>query len=155
MGVDAKLAVVCKKEEKMTVVGQILHTLNKLALDKLRTKYESCTLTMVEIANLEEPCYTRDAVLRTRDFSTFIIEFGVGDTSKRMAFVNVGCDCDVELLENYTYGTGAVLFSVGCWGSSKSIINTIASAMYEQYDVYVDYNDCDDVYYAKYKGETQ
>ena len=50
MGVDAKLAVVCKKEEKMTVVGQILHTLNKLALDKLRTKYESCTLTMVEKA---------------------------------------------------------------------------------------------------------
>jgi hypothetical protein len=35
MGVDAKLAVVCKKEEKMTVVGQILHTLNKLALDEL------------------------------------------------------------------------------------------------------------------------
>jgi hypothetical protein len=147
--------VVCKEEEKMTVVGQILLIVNKLALDKLRTKYEGCTLSMLEVARLEEEHYTRDAILSTRDFSTFTIRFGVGDKYQRQAFVLTTCECDLEFLENYTYGTGAVLFSVGCWGSSKSIVNTIASAMYEQYDVYVDYNDCDDVYYAKYKGETQ
>ena len=154
MGVDAKLAVVCKKEEKMTVVGQILHTLNKLAIDKLRTKYECCTLSMLEVARLEEEHYTRDAILSTRDFSTFTIRFGVGDKYQRQAFVLTTCECDVDdILSAYDETYGAVLFSVGYWGKSELILNFVAQELSKSYDVYVDYNDSDDVDYVKFQGE--
>jgi hypothetical protein len=84
VGVDAKLIVVCKEEEKMTVVGQILQIVNKLALDKLRTKCEGCILSMLEVARLEEEHYTKDAILSTRDFSTFTIRFHNGDKIKNL-----------------------------------------------------------------------
>lgn len=154
MGVGAKLAVVCKEEEKMTVVGQILQIANKLSLDKLCTKYESCTLTVQEIARLEEEHYTIDAILSTRDFNTFTISFWVGDQYQRQAFVFTACDCDVEdILNTYDESYGAVLFSVGFWGKSELILNFVARELSKLFDVYVDYNDSDDVDYVKFQGE--
>ena len=154
MGVDAKLVVVCKEEEKMEVMEKTLLAVEQCANLKLRSKLLSCSLSLQDILTLKDEVYTRYAEMSTRNFRTFTIKFGVGDKYARQAFVNTACEHDVEdILSVYKEPRGAVLFSVGCWGHSELILNFVAQELSKSFDVYVDYNDSDDVDYVRFKGE--
>ena len=154
MGVDAKLVVVCKEEEKMEVMEKILLAVEQCARLELRSKALSCNLLLQDILSLKDEVYTRYTEMSTYNFRTFTIKFGIGDKYERQAFVHTTCERDVEdILGTYKEPRGAVLFSVGCWGQSELILNFVAQELCKSYDVYVDYNDSDDVDYVKFQGE--
>ena len=154
MCVDAKLAVVCKEEEKMEVMEKILLAVEQCARLELRSKALSCNLLLQDILSLKDEVYTRYTEMSTYNFHTFTIKFGIGDKYERQAFVFTTCDRDAEdILSPYNESHGAVLFSVGCWGQSELILNFVAQELCRSYDVYVDYNDSDDVDYVKFQGE--
>ena len=154
MGVDAKLVVVCKEEEKMKVMEKILLAVEQCACLELRSKALSCNLLLQDILSLKDEVYTRYTEMSTYNFRTFTIKFGIGDKYERQAFVHTTCECDVEdILGTYKEPHAAVLFSVGCWGQSELILNFVAQELCKSYDVYVDYNDSDDVDYVRFQGE--
>lgn len=149
MGVDSKLFVVCKQGEKMGVVKKVLETLDTLSFECLKNKEKQSGCGRFQIVNnpLTFGHYSIGAQLRSDDFESFKIDFGVGDETKRKAWVHTTCDCDVA--SYLPEGMGAVIVSIGCWGSNVLIMDTIANALKSFGDVYIDYNDCDDVDYAK------
>ena len=127
MGVDAKLAVVCKEEEKMEVMEKILLAVEQCARLEVRSKALSCNLLLQDILSLKDGVYSSTAVMSTHIFRTFTIKFGIGDKYERQAFVHTTCERDVEdILGTYKEPRGAVLFSVGCWGKSGLILNFVA-----------------------------
>lgn len=152
MGVDAKLVVVCKEKEKMEVMEKIFLAVEQCARLELRSKALSCNLLLQDVLSLKDEVYTRYTEMSTYNFHTFTIRFGIGDKYERQAFVSTACECDVEdILSTYKDAFGAVLFSVGCWGQSELILNSVAQELSKSYDVYVDYNDSDDVDYVRFK----
>ena len=154
MGVDTKLAVVCKEEEKMEVVEKIFLAVEQCARLELRSKVLSCSLLLQDVLSLKDEVYTRYTEMSTRNFHIFTIKFGVGDKYERQAFVHTTCERDVEdILSAYDETHAAVLFSVGCWGKSELILNFVAQELSKSFDVYVDYNDSDDIDYMRFQGE--
>ena len=154
MGVDAKLVVVCKEEEKMKVMELILLAVEQCAHHELRSKALSCNLLLQDILTLKDEVYTRYTEMSTHNFHIFTIKFGIGDKYERQAFVHTTCERDVEdILGTYKEPHAAVLFSVGCWGQSELILNFVAQELCKSCDVYVDYNDSDDVDYVRFQGE--
>ena len=149
MGVDSKLFVVCKQEEKMIVVKKVLETLNALSFERLQDKEKESRYSRLQIINnpLTFGRYSVGARVSSRDFELFTIDFGVGDGIERIAWVHTTGDCDVA--SYLQEGMGAVIISVGCWGSNVMIMHTIADALKPFGNVYIDYNDCDDVDYVK------
>ena len=150
MCVDAKLVVACK--DKMKVVEKILLAVEQCARLELRSKALSCNLLVQDILSLKDEVYTRYTEMSTRNFHIFTIKFGIGDKYERQAFVHTTCDVE-DILSEYDETHAAVLFSVGCWGKSELILNFVAQELCKQYDVYVDYNDSDDVDYVRFQGE--
>ena len=154
MGVDALLAVVCKEEEKMKVTEKILLSVEQCAHLELRSKALSCNLSLQDILSIKDEVYTRYTEMSTYNFRTFTIRFGIGDKYERQAFVHTTRERDVEdILSTYKEPRCAVLFSVGCWGKSWLILNFVSQELCKSFDVYVDYNDSDDVDYVKFQGE--
>ena len=154
MGVDARLVAVCKEEDEMKVMEKILLAVEQCARLELRSKALSCNLLLQDILSLKDEAYTRYTEMSTRNFRTFTIKFGIGDKYERQAFVHTTCERDVEdILGTYKEPHAAVLFSVGCWGQSELILNFVAQELCKSCDVYVDYNDSDDVDYVKFQGE--
>ena len=154
MAVDSQLVVVCKEEEKMEVMEKILLAVEQCARLELRSKALSCNLLLQDVLSLKDEVYTRYTEMSTYNFRTFTIRFGIGDKYERQAFVHTTCECDVEdILSAYKEPRGAVLFSVGCWGKSGVILNFVAQELCKSFDVYVDYNDSDDIDYVKFQGE--
>lgn len=149
MGVSSKLFVVCKQEDKMSVVKKVLETLDTLSIECLKNKEQQSGCGRLQIVNnpLTFGHYSFGAEMYSREFELFTIRFGVGDENARRAYVHTTCDCDVS--SYLPEGMGAVIISIGCWGSNVMIMNTIANALKSFGDVYIDYNDCDDVDYAK------
>ena len=149
MSVDSKLFVVCKQKEKMSVVKKVLEALDTLSLECIKNKEQQSSCGRLQIVNNSTTfgCYSIGARLHSADFELFTIGFGVGDENDRMAGVHTTCDCDVSYY--LPEGMGAVIVSIGCWGSNVMIMDTIANALKSFGDVYIDYNDCDDVEYAK------
>lgn len=149
MGVNSKLFVVCKPEEKMSVVKRVLEALDTLSFDCVKNEEQQSGCGRLQIINnpITFGHYSIGSRLHSDNFESFTINFGVGDENGRMVWVHTTCDCDVAsyLPENM----GAVIVSIGCWGSNVMIMDTIADALKSYGDVYVDYNDCDDVDYAK------
>ena len=152
MGVDAVLVVVCKEEEKMKVTEKIFLAVEQCARLELRSKALSCNLSLQDILSLKDEVYTSTAEMYTYNFHTFAIKFGIGDKYERQAFVHTTCERDVSnILSTYNEPRGAVLFSIGCWGKSELILNFVAQELCKSFDVYVDYNDSDDVDYVNFK----
>ena len=152
MAVDAKVVVVCKEGEKMKVTEKIFLAVEQCARLELRSKALSCNISLQGILSLKDEVYTRYTEMSTRNFRTFTIKFGIGDKYERQAFVHTTCERDVDdILGTYKETRGAVLFSVGCWGQSELILNFVAQELCKSYDVYVDYNDSDDVDYVPFE----
>lgn len=148
MGVDSKLFVVCKQEEKMSVVKTVLDVLDILSLERLSDKGSELDIKRFWLLRDDTyGHYSAGAKLRSYDFESFTIDLGVGDENSRIVQVHTECDCDVA--SYLPDGMGAVIVSLGCWGSSVMIMDTIADALKSFGDVYIDYNDCDDVDYVK------
>ena len=85
MGVDAKLVVVCKDEEKMNVMELILLAVEQCANLELRSKALSCNLLLQDILSLKDEVYMRSTEMSTYNFRTFTIKFGIGDKYERQA----------------------------------------------------------------------
>ena len=155
MCVDAKLIVVCKDEEKMEVMEKILLSVGELVtVCRSLSRFDVNSLFFKETLTTGDGVYSSTAEMYTYNFRTFTIKFGIGDKYERQAFVFTTCDRDAEdILSPYNESHGAVLFSVGCWGQSELILNFVAQELCRSYDVYVDYNDSDDVDYVKFQGE--
>ena len=155
MGVDAKLAVVCKEKDKMKVMEKILLSVGELVtVCRSLSRFNVNSCDYKETLTTGDGVYSSTAAMSTHNFRTFTIKFGIGDKYERQAFVNTACECDVEdIISAYKEPRGAVLFSVGCWGQSELILNFVAQRLCESYDVYVDYNDSDDVDSVKFQGE--
>lgn len=155
MGVDAKLVVVCKDKEKMKVMEKILLSVGELVtVSRTLSRFDVNSGSYKETLTTGDGVYSSTATMTTHNFRTFKIKFGIGDKYERQAFVNTTCEHDVEdILGAYKDAFGAVLFSVGCWGQSELIINFVAQELSKSFDVYVDYNDSDDVDYVKFQGE--
>lgn len=148
MSVDSKLFVVCKQEEKMNVVKEILCVLGDLSLRLLSEKGSELGVKRFSLLSDDKHgCYSAGAKLRSDDFESFTISFGVGDEDGRMVWVHTTCDCDVA--SYLSEGMGAIIVSIGCWGSNVMIMDTIVDVLKSFGDVYIDYNDCDDVDYVK------
>lgn len=148
MSVDSKLLVVCKQEEKMSVVKTVLDVLDNLSLRLLSEKGSELDIKRFWLLRDDTyGHYSAGAKLSSYDFESFTINLGVGDEVGRAVWVHTTCDCDSA---SYLHeGVGAVIVSLGCWGSNVLIMDTIADALKSFGDVYIDYNDCDDVDYAK------
>ena len=71
MGVDAKLVVVCKEEEKMEVMEKILLAVEQCAHHELRSKALSCNLSLQDTLSIKDEVYTRYTEMSTRNFRTF------------------------------------------------------------------------------------
>lgn len=155
MGVDAKLIVVCKEEEKMKVMEKILLSVGELVtVSRSLSRFDVNSWSYKETLTTGDGVYSSTAAMSTHNFRTFTIKFGIGDKYERQAFVHTTCERDVEdILGTYKEPHAAVLFSVGCWGQSELILNFVAQELCKSYDVYVDYNDSDDVDYVKFQGE--
>lgn len=155
MGTDANLAVVCKDEDKMKVMEKILLSVGELVtVCRTLSRFNANSSFFKETLTTGDGVYSSTASMSTYDFRTFTIRFGIGDKYERQAFVHNNCERDVEaILSTYKEQRGAVLFSVGCWGQSELILNFVAQELCKSFDVYVDYNDCDDVDYTKFQGE--
>ena len=155
MGVDAKLVVMCKEEEKMKVMEKILLSVGELVtVFRALSRFDVNSWGYKETLTTGDGVYSSTTIMSTHDFRTFTIKFGIGDKYERQAFVSTACECDVEdILSTYKDAFGAVLFSVGCWGKSELILNFLAQELSKSFDVYVDYNDSDDVDYTKFQGE--
>ena len=155
MGVDAKLVVVCKEEEKMRVMEKILLSVGELvSVSRSLSRFDVNSSFFKETLTTGDGVYSSTAAMSTHNFRTFNIKFGIGDKYERQAFVHTTCERDVEdILGTYKEPRGAVLFSVGCWGQSELILNFVAQELCKSYDVYVDYNDSDDVDYVRFQGE--
>ncbi len=154
MGVDSKLVVVCKEKEKIKVMEKILLSVGVLVtVSRTLSRFDVNSCGYKETLTTGEGVYSSTAAMSTHNFRTFTIKFGIGDKYERQAFVNTACECDVEgILSAYKESRGAVLFSVGCWGHSELILDFVAQELCKSYDVYVDYNDSDDVDYVKFQG---
>ena len=154
MGVDAKLVVACKDEEKIEVMEKILLSVGELVtVSRSLSRFDVNSGGYKETLTTGDGVYSSTAEMSTHNFRTFTIKFGIGDKYERQAFVNTACECDVDdILSAYKESHGAVLFSVGCWGQSELILNFVAQELCKTYDVYVDYNDSDDVDYVKFQG---
>ncbi len=152
MGVDATLVVVCKDEEKMKVTELILLSVGELVtVCRTLSRFDVNSSFYKETLTTGDEVYSSSAAMSTHNFRTFTIKFGIGDKYERQAFVHTTCECDVEdILSTYKEPHGAVLFSVGCWGKSELILNFVAQELCKSFDVYVDYNDSDDVDYVKF-----
>ena len=155
MGVDAKLIVVCKEEEKMEVMEKILLSVGELVtVSRSLSRFDVNSWSYKETLTTGDGVYSSTAAMSTYNFHTFTIKFGIGDKYERQAFVHTTCERDVDdILGTYKETRGAVLFSVGCWGQSELILNFVAQELCRSYDVYVDYNDSDDIDYVKFQGE--
>ena len=66
----------------------------------------------------------------------------------RRVFINFDCDCDLEIY-NEIEGTSCIWFSMGCWGSSVEIMQSLMQEFKEIGESYVDDNDCDDLDFYK------
>ena len=154
MGIDAKLVVVCKEEEKMKVMEKILLSVGELVtVSRALSRFDVNSCGYIETLTTGDGVYSSTAAMSTHNFCT-TIKFGIGDKYERQAFVHTTCERDVEdILGTYKEPRGAVLFSVGCWGQSELILNFVAQELCKSYDVYVDYNDSDDVDYVRFQGE--
>ena len=155
MTVDAKLAVVCKDEEKMNVMEKILLSVGELVtVSRSLSRFDVNSWSYKETLTTGDGVYSSTAAMSTHNFHIFTIKFGIGDKYERQAFVHTTCDRDVnDILGTYKEPRGAVLFSVSCWGQSELILNFVAQELSKSFDVYVDYNDSDDVDYVKFQGE--
>ncbi len=154
MGVDANLVVVCKDEEKMKVMEKILLSVGELVtVCRTLSRFDVNSSFYKETLTTRDGVYSSTATMSTHNFRTFTIKFGIGDKYERQAFVHTTYERDVEgILGEYKESHGAVLFSVGCWGQSGLILNFVAQELCKSFDVYVDYNDSDDVDYVKFQG---
>ncbi len=154
MGVDAKLVVVCKEEEKMKVTEKILLSAGELVtVSRSLSRFDVNSWGYKETLTTGDGVYSSTAAMSTHNFRTFNIKFGIGDKYERQAFVHTTCERDVEdILSAYKEPRGAVLFSVGCWGKSGLILDFVAQELSKSFDVYVDYNDSDDVDYVRFQG---
>lgn len=154
MGVDAKLVVVCKEGEKMGVMEKMLLSVGELVtVCQTLNRFDVNSCGYKKTLTTGDGVYSSTATMTTHNFRTFKIKFGIGDKYERQAFVDTACECDVgDILGPYQDAFGAVLFSVGCWGQSELILNFVAQELCNTYDVYVDYNDSDDVDYTKFQG---
>ncbi len=150
MAIDAKLIVACKEAAKMKVMEKILLSVGELVtVSRSLSRFDVNSWGYKETLTTGDGVYSSTAAMSTHNFRTFTIKFGIGDKYERQAFVNTTCECDVEdILSAYKEPHGAVLFSVGCWGQSELILNFVAQELCKSYDVYVDYNDSDDVDYV-------
>ena len=152
MGVDAKLVVVCKEGDEMKVTEKILLSVGELVtVCRTLSRFDVNSSFFKETLTTGDGVYSSTATMYTHNFRTFNIKFGVGDKYERQAFVHTTCERDVEdILSTYKEPRGAVLFSVGCWGKSNLILDFVAQELCKSFDVYVDYNDCDDVNYVRF-----
>lgn len=66
----------------------------------------------------------------------------------RRIFVALDCDCDLQNYEEIN-GNSCIWFSLGHWGSSVEIMQSLMEGFKEIGESYVDDNDCDDVDFYK------
>ena len=63
---------------------------------------------------------------------------------QRILHIHFGCDYDAR-----DHGEHAILLSLGCWGSSETIMRTVLTALADLGPTYIDVNDCDDEDYVR------
>lgn len=137
MGVDTKGCVVTEEKDVFKVVEIINNWWQKVK------KQNNISL--------------KDYWKEDSDWSAPRIEVGISKTlsvyfkykgEDRRIFINLGCDCDLEIYEEIK-GDSCIWFSIGYWGSSVEIMQSLMEEFKEIGQPYVDDNDCDDVEFYK------
>lgn len=78
------------------------------------------------------------------DFNVLCLDFGIGE--HRSLHIFPDCSCDYSEI----YQGDKIIFSLGCWGKHKEIMEILINTLTELSDVYYDFNDCDDEDFVLY-----
>lgn len=151
MSVSSKVFVTCGKESMFDIINTVVNTLNIFSRELLdeyvsekglanRIRYEE---------ELHEQKYSNGCHFFAYDADVISFIFGSGDTFFRN--VKMLCNCSGDYKD--IYDGDKIIFSLGSCGKSKEIVNILCAALVRHGDVYYDYDDCDDVYFQKFKGK--
>lgn len=128
MGVDTRLFIGIKNENKIQILKQSVKILNDFVRE-FKTKN-----------NL--PFHYSELVrLFSYNGETFVAQFSLNETESRELHINLLCDSDYS----DTYKGTKIIFSLGHWGHSKEIMKFLGERLLEfSNKVYYVGNDYDD-----------
>lgn len=138
MSVSAILFVTTKNSNIHLVMPKVMKALNvfiRAELDKEVIKQGNYSRTQL---TLKDDNWTNGCSLRSYDFESFNIDFGVGE--KRTLFATNGRSCDHSKI----YEGEKIIFLINVWGRYDEIMKVIAEPLKEFGRVFYDFNDCDD-----------
>lgn len=151
MSVDCKLFVVSGRENQSLIGNAVADALNKHIRSVVKTKAEEVGDSIVAFCLKNKKDYSNGISISSYDFDTFMLRFNLNGEQRMLWFHtdNSYAEDREEISTDYKF-----VFSIGCWGDYKTYINLVAEAVKTFGDVYVDWNDSDDVDYELVaKGE--
>ena len=151
MSVDCKLFVVSGRENQSLIGNAVKEALNKHIRSVVKTKADEVGDSTIAFCLKNKEDYSNGINICAYDFDTYMLRFNLNGEQRMLWFHtdNPYAEYREEIRTDYKF-----VFSLGCWGDYKKYINLVAEAVKHFGDVYVDWNDCDDIGYELVsKGE--
>lgn len=152
MSVDCKLFVIAGKESQSLIGNAVVEVLNNHIRSVVKIRAEEVGDSIVAFCLKNKEDYSNGISISSYDFDTFMLRFNLNGEQRMLWFHtdNPYAEDREEISSDYKF-----VFSIGCWGDYKTYINLVARAVKPFGDVYVDWNDSDDVGYelVSTKGE--
>jgi len=144
MSIDSKLFVCLGKEHLFEVVTKVQSAIKDYFICELdKIKGDDSRMTYIlKSKETENPWYWVRGEFS--DLQVICLNFGIGEA--RALHIFPDCSCD----NSEIYQGDKIIFSLGCWGKYKEIMEILINTLTELSDVYYDFNDCDDEDFVLY-----